>query len=147
MSHSSPQALMPNHNNFHGHIAWADYHSKVGPRKRHHHSNAHLTEYNKEISDDGKTVTCYIAAETGRFFAGTWWCNDKNPSIAQPYTAEFICDGESVHFAGFDRKAAATIQGIAEERMRKGKHYYFMFRSMDVAGMIPAIFWVSMTNS
>jgi hypothetical protein len=135
---------MPVHNGFHGHIVWADSHSKVAPR-----TSDHIRECAKQISSDGMTVTCHIAAETGRFFAGTSWSNDRNRSTAQPYTAEFIRDGESVHFAVFDRKTAAKIQGIAgewnndsddydsdeEEEMRR---YYFMFRSMEISGVIPS---------
>jgi hypothetical protein len=126
---------MPNHNGFHGHVAWVDRHSKIRFR-----SNNYIREHEKEVSKDGRTVTCHIAAETGRYFTGTWWCNEKKPSMAQPYTAEFIRDGESVHLARFDAKAAATIQGIAEDNVCGAKNaYYFMFRSMDISGAIPVI--------
>lgn len=124
---------------------WADNHSKL------HHDNQ-LREYLKDISSDGKTVTCYIAAETGRFFAGTWWWNVKKSVMVQPYTAEFVRDGESVCFYGFGRKMAATIRGIGGEWVHERdsddssdeadvdedeRRYYFMFRSMEVSGEIP----------
>lgn len=125
---------------------WADCKSgKVTP------SRDFIKEYRKEISTDEKKVTVFIAAEAGRFFAGTWWSNNRNPKTAPLYTAEFIRDGESVHHAMFDRKASAEIQGIAGEWVHEkdedddddeddedaeSRRYYFMFRSMEVTGAI-----------
>jgi hypothetical protein len=97
--------VMPIHNGLTGHDVWADNHSKL-------RRNNQLREYMIDISRDGKTVTCYIATETGRFFAGTWWWNVKMSVMVQPYTAEVVRDGESVCFYGFGRKMAGTIRGI-----------------------------------
>ena len=134
---------MPVHNNFHAHIVWTDSHSKVPPRK-----SAHIKECAKQISNDGKTVTCYIAVETGCLFAGTWWSNDRDPATAQRYTVVFMRDGESAHFAVFDRKAAAQIQGTAGEGQNddgednENRPYYFMFRVRFFL-----FFWCTTTNN
>jgi len=135
---------MPNHNNFHAHIVWAD--------RPHCHINGHLAEHLTRFSNEGRTVTCYIAAEAGRFFASTWWYNGRKSSTAQSYTAEFIRDGESVHHGIFDRRTAATLRGIGgewlpvieeedEDEDEENHTYYFMFRSMDVSS---AVFYYSL---
>jgi hypothetical protein len=148
---------MPEQNGFHGHIVWVNR-PKMGSCSRNRHwskvtrrNTDHIVEHNIQLSADEKTVTCHIAAESGRFFAATWWSNNNDSSTAQPYTAEFIRDGESVHLSVFDRRASAKIQGIAgewvnpdcsndngdsdeEDEEDDENRYYFMFRGLEISG-------------
>jgi hypothetical protein len=118
---------MPTHNNFAGHIVWVDCTST--PRR-----NKYIKEH--YVEKDGKTVTCYIAAEAGRFFAGTWWYNSKNPRTAQPYTAEFIHDGQLIYVGTFSRILSATIQGVGGETFDpvKKEWMYLMFKETQFSG-------------
>ena len=138
---------MPIHKDFHGHIVWVN-HASTGNRctRKGSNRNNRIPEYIEQVSGDKRTVTCYIAAETGRFFAGTWWCSATDPRTAQPYTAEFMRDGESVFRGLFNRRASATVQGLAgewicpevedgDEEDDDDRRYYFMFRGIEGIGI------------
>ncbi|RDB24667.1 hypothetical protein Hypma_008205 [Hypsizygus marmoreus] len=144
---------MPVHNNFSAHIlTWQLPEQEKGQQRKDkslHHMRSH--EFDIQVSHDETTVTCYIEAKTGWYFAATWWCHDDDRASAQEYTAKFVRDGEAVHHAVFNHRKSANFQGIAsawipdqdetpppvdddDERTQEDdtkEPYYFIFRNED----------------
>jgi hypothetical protein len=61
---------------------------------------------------DGNTVTCFIPATSGNYFAAWWWAIGQRKNLA--YSAEFIRDGESVVHLLFGPDDAADRQAWRE---------------------------------
>ena len=112
---------MPQHNGFIAHIKCL----KTG---------RDITEYGRRVSGDGKTVTCYIPASTGQFFAARWLVVGKQRGV--PYSAEFLRDGESVSHLFFGEEEAAAFDGgqAGDWEDRNGEKWYFVFRTFRCTG-------------
>jgi hypothetical protein len=85
---------------------------------------------------DGNTVTCFIPATSGNYFAAWWWAIGQRKNLA--YSAEFIRDGESVVHLLFGPDDAAERAGVAgdwEDDTKDKTRWHFQFRTIECTGM------------
>lgn len=119
---------MPVLNDFHAHII------SVKPGHKIPFKTQIIPESGSVSDGNSKTVTCYIPANSGEFFAAWWWPTGEHKKTM--YSAEFIRDGESVVLLLFDEKAIVKCSGglAADWEDDDGEIWKFQFRSFECTG-------------